>query len=168
MRSWYNNLESYSIGGFSDLYAKIVMYFSTRIPAKKSFTKLFSITQLEGHSTRAYLNRFNKEIHKVKELIETMASKALISEVRERALWRKLYVLPDKSLFKVKQVMKNYIRVEKARVLLHESFFFFYSDSQYEEPLKRNHYPDGNEISRKNQEGLVHERLVYPKGLLHP
>jgi hypothetical protein len=66
--------------------------------------------------------------------------------------------------------MKNYIRVEKVRVLLHESFFLllFYSDSQYEGPLKRNRYPDGNEISRKNQEGPVYGRLVYPKGLLHP
>lgn len=96
-----------------------------------------------------------------------MASKALISEVRKHALWRKLYVIPDKSLFKVKQVMKNYIRVEKVRVLLHESFFF-YSDSQYKGPLKQNHYPDGNEISRKNQEGPVYGRLMYPKGLLLP
>jgi hypothetical protein len=86
MRSWYNNLESDSIGGFSDLYAKIVIYFSMRIPAKKSFTKLFSITQLEGHSTKVYLKRFNKEIQNVKELIKTMASKALINEVRECAL----------------------------------------------------------------------------------
>jgi hypothetical protein len=38
MRIWYNNLKSGSILSFQDLYAKLVVYFSTSIPIKKSST----------------------------------------------------------------------------------------------------------------------------------
>jgi len=46
---------------------------------------------------------------KIEELIEHVAFKTLISGVMRRALWKKLYVLPNRSLLKVKQAMKNHI-----------------------------------------------------------
>jgi hypothetical protein len=38
-----------------------------------------------------------KKIIKVEELIELIASKALISGVREHSLWKEMYDLPDRS-----------------------------------------------------------------------
>jgi hypothetical protein len=58
------------------------------------------------------LKRFNEEILKVDELIKLIATKALISRMRECSPWKDLYVLLDRSLLQVKQVMKNHIRVE--------------------------------------------------------
>jgi hypothetical protein len=60
----------------------LVAWFSTSIPAKKSFTKLFEVTQANDESTRVYLKRFNKEMIKVEELIMLMAFEALINRVR--------------------------------------------------------------------------------------
>jgi hypothetical protein len=60
--------------------------FSTNIPVKKSFTKLFSVTQVGREPTRAYLKRFNEEMLKLKGLIEPVASEALIIGVREHFL----------------------------------------------------------------------------------
>jgi hypothetical protein len=94
-----------------------VARFSPNIPTKKSFTKLFSVTQQKGKPTHTYLKRFNKEMLKVEEFIESINIEALMRKVKEHALWRKLYTLPDKSLLKVKQIMKNHIRVENACVL---------------------------------------------------
>jgi hypothetical protein len=53
------------------------------------------------------------EMLKVKELIELVVLEALIRGVREHTLWRKLYVLLDKSLSKVNQFMKNHIRLKR-------------------------------------------------------
>ena len=75
-------------------------HFNTNIPAKKSYMELFSITQQEIESTWIYLKRFNKEMFKVEELLELVTLKALIREVREHVIRRKLYVLLDKSLLK--------------------------------------------------------------------
>jgi hypothetical protein len=52
---------------------------SISIPAKKSSTKLFGITQIKDKSTRVYLKRFDEEMLKVEDLIKLIASKALIS-----------------------------------------------------------------------------------------
>lgn len=41
----YNNLEPGSIKRFGDLCANLVIRFNTSIPTKKSFTKLFGVTQ---------------------------------------------------------------------------------------------------------------------------
>ena len=41
----YNNLESNSIEGFNDLYAKLVAHFRTSIPTKKNAMELFSVAQ---------------------------------------------------------------------------------------------------------------------------
>jgi len=46
-----------------------------------------------------------KEMFKVKELLKLIALEVLIRGVREHALWRKHYALPNKSLLKVKQVV---------------------------------------------------------------
>lgn len=54
---------------------------------------------------------------KVEELLKPTALEVLIGGVREHTLWRKFYVLLDKSLLKVKQVMKNYIRVKETDLL---------------------------------------------------
>jgi hypothetical protein len=53
----------------------------------------------------------------VEELLELIALETLIKRVREHVIWRKLYALLDKSLLKVKQVMKNHIQVEEADLL---------------------------------------------------
>jgi hypothetical protein len=60
---------------------------------------------------------------KVKKLLELVALEALIRGVREHAIQRKLYTLPDRSLLKMKQVMKNHIRVEDANLLRYRPFF---------------------------------------------
>jgi len=83
----------------------------------KSYMELFSITQQEIKSTQIYLKRFNKEMFKVEELLELVTLKALIREVREHAIRRKLYALLDKSLLKLKQVMENHIWVEEVDLL---------------------------------------------------
>jgi len=49
---------------------------------------------------------------KVEELLKSIALEVLIGRVREHTLLRKFYALLDKSLLKVKQVMKNHIQVE--------------------------------------------------------
>jgi len=56
---------------------------------------------------------------KVKELIKLMAFEALMDGVKGRALWKELYALLNMSFLKVKQSMKNHIRVEKASMLCH-------------------------------------------------
>jgi hypothetical protein len=53
----------------------------------------------------------------MEELIESMTLEALINEVKECSMWKGLYALPDRSFMKVKQVMKNHIRVEKINIL---------------------------------------------------
>jgi hypothetical protein len=52
VRAWYNKLELSLVASFSDLYAKLVACFSTSIPAKKSSTELFGITQAKDESTK--------------------------------------------------------------------------------------------------------------------
>lgn len=86
VRAWYNNLEPGSITSFGDLCAKLVARFNSSIPAKMSCIELFGITQAKDKSSKAYLKRFNKEMLMVENLIELIASKALISEVREKTL----------------------------------------------------------------------------------
>jgi hypothetical protein len=53
----------------------------------------------------------------MKELLKLVALETLVREVKEHALWRKLYVFPDKNLLKMKQAMENHIRVEKTSLL---------------------------------------------------
>jgi hypothetical protein len=60
------------------------------------------------------LKRFNDEMLKVKELLESIALEILIKGVNKYTLWRKIYILPERNLLKVKQVMGNHIQVEKA------------------------------------------------------
>jgi hypothetical protein len=55
------------------------------ILTKKSFTKLFGITQTWNESTRTYLKIFNKEMLKIEELIEPVAFETFINGVREKA-----------------------------------------------------------------------------------
>jgi hypothetical protein len=63
------------------------------------------------------LKRFSEEMLHMEELIESMTLEALINEVKECSMWKGLYTLPDRSFMKVKQVMKNHIRVEKINIL---------------------------------------------------
>jgi hypothetical protein len=67
-RAWYHNLELESILHFHNLISKIISHFSTNISTKKSTIKLFAITQREDESTKAYLQRFNKEMIWIKSL----------------------------------------------------------------------------------------------------
>jgi len=60
---------------------------------------------MENESTRTYLKMFNEEMLKVKDLIEQVASEALINAVREKTLWKELYALLDRRLLKVKQAI---------------------------------------------------------------
>jgi hypothetical protein len=68
--------------------------------------KLFGVTYQESESTRRNLKRFNEEMFKIEKLLESVALEALIREVREYTFYRKLNALPDRSLLKMKQVMK--------------------------------------------------------------
>lgn len=70
------------------------------------------------------MKRFNEKILKVKESLKHVAFESLISGVTGRALWKKLYALPNKSLLKVKQAMENYIHVKETSVLRHGSSYF--------------------------------------------
>ena len=63
------------------------------------------------------MKRFSEEMLHMEELIESMNVEALINEVKECSMWKGLYALPDRSFMKVKQVMKNHIRVEKINIL---------------------------------------------------
>jgi hypothetical protein len=63
------------------------------------------------------LKRFSEEMLHMEELIESMTLEALINEVKECSMLKGLYALPDRSFMKVKQVMKNHIRVEKINIL---------------------------------------------------
>jgi hypothetical protein len=54
----------------------------------------------------------------------------LIRGVMEHAFWRKLYVLSNRSLFKVKQFMKNHIWVEAS--LLRHGPPCFYKDNKHQ------------------------------------
>ena len=73
---------------------------------------------------RAYLKRFNKKMLKVKELIKPMTFEALMGGVKGKALWKELYALLNISFLKLKQSMKNHIRVEKASMLCHGPSYF--------------------------------------------
>ena len=86
VRAWYNNLKPNYIEGFSNPHTKLVAHFSTSITAKKNFKKLFSVMQQEDKTTQVYLKRFNEEMLKMQELIESVALEALIRGVREHAL----------------------------------------------------------------------------------
>jgi len=116
-RAWYNNLEPNSIVGFINLCVKLMTHFSNIILAKKTFTKLFSVAQEKGKFTWAYFRRFNAEMLKVEELIEPVILEALIKGANKHALWRKLYVLQNRSFSKVKQFMENHIQVEATSLL---------------------------------------------------
>jgi len=72
IKAWYNNLEPGLVASFSDLYAKLVAYFS-----QMSSTELCEIIQAKDESTRTYLKRFNEEMLKVEDLIKLVASEAL-------------------------------------------------------------------------------------------
>ena len=103
---WYNNLKSNFIERFINLCVKLATRFNTNIHTKKSSTKLFGVIQKKsGESTQVYLKRFDENILKVEELLESIALKTLIRGVREHVIQRKLYALPDISLLKVKHVM---------------------------------------------------------------
>ena len=65
VRAWYNNLEPSFITSFSKLCTKLMVGFSTSIPARKIYTELFRITQVNAESTQTYLKRFNEKIFKV-------------------------------------------------------------------------------------------------------
>lgn len=93
----------------------------------------------------------------VKKLLEPTTLKVLIRGVREYAIQKKFYTLPDRSLLKVKQVMKTHIQVEDANLLRYRSFF--YKDNQYKWTFKWNHSLSRNERSRKNHKGLTHGHL---------
>jgi hypothetical protein len=71
----------------------------------------------------------------MKELLKLVALETLVREVKEHALWRKLYVLPEKNLLKMKQAMENHLRVEKTSLLQHGPSCF-YKTNQHEGPSK--------------------------------
>jgi hypothetical protein len=104
---------------------------------------------------------------KSKELFQFVALEALIIEVKEYVIRRKLYALPNKSLLKMKQVMKNHIRMEEAIVLQYVPPYF-YKDNHHEGPFKQNHSLSKNKSSRKNYEGPTYGCLIYPNDLLLP
>ena len=66
---------------------------------------------------------FNKEILNIKDLIKYVASEAIISVLKERALCKELYTLLNTSLLKVKHAIENHIWIEQARELLWSSLF---------------------------------------------
>lgn len=82
-QAWYNNIELGFILGFNNLSAKLLSWFSTNIPAKRSSAEHFGVTQSKEESTRTYLKRFNGQMLKIEELIKAIASNALISGVRK-------------------------------------------------------------------------------------
>jgi len=87
-------------------------------------------------------------MQKIEELNEPIASKALINTVMEHPLWKDLYALHDITLLKVKQVMKNQIRVEEVGMLRHDPSYF-YQKVEDEEPFKQNCSPNIDNESNK-------------------
>jgi hypothetical protein len=70
------------------------------------------------------LKRFNEKMLKAEKFIEPITSKALISGVKEKILWKKLYALLDRRLLKVKQAIDNYIQVEEVSMTRHDPLVF--------------------------------------------
>lgn len=103
----------------------------------------------------------------MKKLLESIASKVLISEVKEHTLRREFYALLDKSLFKMKRVIENHIWVEKASVLRHEPPCF-YKECQVKGSSKRHYSSNGNPSSRKNKNGPDRGCSVYPERFFTP
>jgi hypothetical protein len=61
---------------------------------------------------------------KAEKFIEPITSKSLISGVKEKILWKKLYALLDRRLLKVKQAIDNYIQVEEVSMTRHDPLVF--------------------------------------------
>lgn len=61
---------------------------------------------------------------KAEKFFEPITSKALISGVKEKILWKKLYALLDRRLLKVKQAIDNYIQVEEVSMTRHDPLVF--------------------------------------------
>lgn len=59
---WYHNLESSFFLHFQDLSSKLISLSNTRILAKKSITKFFTVTQWEDEKIKTYLQKFNKKM----------------------------------------------------------------------------------------------------------
>jgi hypothetical protein len=77
---------------------------------------------------------------KIEDLMEPVASKALISGAKEKILWRELYALLDRRLLTVKITMKNHIRVEEVSTL-HHGPSCFTKDKQEESFPRRGRSP---------------------------
>lgn len=110
---------------------------------------------MKDGSTRTYLKRFNEEMLKVENLIKSVAFKALISRVKEKALWKKLYALLDRRLLKVKQAMESHIQVEEASTLSLGPPYFT-RDKQSESSL--------DEVTCPNKTALL-EEIPIPRGI---
>lgn len=92
----YHSLKLESILSLHDLYVKLISPFSSNNSAKKSTIKLFVITQGDDESTSAYLQRFNEEMLSVENLIELIATKALINGIYNCLLQERLDTLTEK------------------------------------------------------------------------
>lgn len=110
---------------------------------------------------------FNEEILKVKELLEIVVFEALIIGVRGRPLWKNIYALPDRSLLKVKQVMKNHIRVEDVSVLQYKTLYF-HKDNWPKKPYRQNHSLIWNSSFRNNMKRSSHDHQSYPERFSTP
>ena len=141
---------------------------SMSIPAKKSSTKLFGITQIEDESTRVYLKRFDVEMLKVEDLIKHIASEALINGQKEKKTFqRELYVLSGR-LLKIKQTIQSHIRVEEASTLCYGPPHFF-RDKQTKRSLKwgcspkQDRSPKRDNNLKRSQKKPLRECLGYPQ-----
>ena len=79
---WCTLLPNGSISSFSELEAKFLSHFMASKRQEKSYFHLLSITQQEGESLSAYLQRFHDGVLAVTDLEDSIAVSALINGMK--------------------------------------------------------------------------------------
>lgn len=84
--TWYTLLPNGSIHSFAELEAKFLSHFMASRRQEKSNFHLLSITQQEGESLSAYLQRFHDGVLAVTDLEESIVVSALINGMQTNKL----------------------------------------------------------------------------------
>jgi hypothetical protein len=148
---WYHSLKHDSILHFHDLSSKLISRFSRSIPTKKSTIELFTVTQQKDKSTTSYLQSCNEEMLNVKRLLNLQLKKLWLIEYTTIS-FREHYTSSLTNLLNMKHIIKNYIRVEKARVTKHDHLCFHAPPPYHQSPMV---------TSRINIKGYIYDCLKF-------
>ena len=111
---WLINLKSGSISSFAGLINKFYQQFSSSMAIKKHSSDLYRVVQLQGETTRSYLDRFNKEMISIPNLDIFTAMEAFRRGLFPRSrLYYELTRYPCVSFEEVRTRAMAQIRVEE-------------------------------------------------------